>query len=398
MLCDGSGAVVGGAGPLPLALPWWQHVEDVVAAAADTGLDVTVLRLLGGEPTQGWTAAGGRVTYLAELHDGWVHEVPGWMPPQDGVDGPHPLRQTWAVPGGPATDLAWATSAVREAGHQLSGPPVQVRTWNLSSIWRLPLGDGQAWLKVVPPFFAHETAVLRWVGARPGLVPAVLAGEAGRVVLADVPGEDQYGAGVDVAVEAARTLAELQEDSAGDVDELLGLGLTDWRLPAHRREIELSVERRAPALDAVERRALDALVAGLDDRASALADCGVPDSLLHGDFHDGNMKRDGAGPLVFLDWGDSGVGHPLLDVAVLRTGRTGDDRAVLQADVAATWRALVPGCDPVRALDLLGPLADLRAAVVFERFLAAIEPAERCYHVADPLDALRRAASAGAVD
>ena len=391
--------MVGGAGPFASAVPWWQHVEDVVIAAAGSGLDITVLRLLGGEPTPGWTAAGGRVTYLAELHGGSAHGSGNAVPAPHGIDlSPHPLRQPWAVPGGPAADLAWATAALASADRHLSGPPVQVRTWNLSSIWRLPLGDGQAWLKVVPPFFAHEAAVLRWVGARrPGLVPAVLAGEAGRVVLADVPGEDQYGAGVDVAVEAARRLADLQAGAAGDLDDLLGHGATDWRLPAHRREIEDSVARRAPALDGGERRALDELVDGLDQRASAIADCGVPDSLLHGDFHDGNIKRDGAGPLVFLDWGDSGVGHPLLDVAVLRTGRTGDDRAVLQATVEATWRSHVPGCDPARALDLLGPRADLRAAVVFERFLAAIEPAERCYHVADPLGALRRAASAGAV-
>lgn len=386
--------MVGGAGPFSSALPWWQHVEDVVAAAAGSGLDITVLRLLGGEPTPGWTAAGGRVTYLAELRGGSPHGVPDL----DGLDlGPHPLRQPWAEPGGPAADLAWATTAVVEAGLDLSARPVQVRTWNLSSIWRLPLTVGSGWLKVVPAFFAHETAVLRWVGDRcPALVPAVLAGEPGRVVLADVPGEDQYGAGVDVAVEAADRLAALQAAGAGAVDDLLRLGVTDWRLPAHRREIETSVARRSPALEDRQRRALDELVEGMDQRVSAIADCGVPDSLLHGDFHDGNIRRDGAGPLTFLDWGDSGVGHPLLDIAVLRTARTGDDRAVLEASVDATWRSLVPGCDPARALDLLGPLADLRAAVVFERFLAAIEPAERCYHVADPLDALRRAASAGA--
>ena len=53
-------------------------------------------------------------------------------------------------------------------------------------------------------------------------------------------------------------------------------------------------------------------MAGLPKRIAAIAACGVPDTLVHGDFHPGNV----VGPTdayVLLDWGDSFVGNPLID-------------------------------------------------------------------------------------
>jgi hypothetical protein len=41
-----------------------------------------------------------------------------------------------------------------ERGLRPTTPPTQVRTWNLSSLWRKPVEGQTVWLKVVPPFFA----------------------------------------------------------------------------------------------------------------------------------------------------------------------------------------------------------------------------------------------------
>lgn len=43
----------------------------------------------------------------------------------------------------------------------------------------------------------------------------------------------------------------------------------------------------------------------------------------------------------------------------------------------------VPGSDPGTALELLRPVAALRNAAVYARFLAHIEPSEHRYHAAD---------------
>ena len=139
-----------------------------------------------------------------------------------------------------------------------------------------------------------------------------------------------------------------------------------------------------------ERRLLDDLVGGLDGRWAAIAECGLPDTLVHGDFHPGNV-RGTPGSLVILDWGDSAVGQPMIDqlAFVRRLDRT--DRLAVEREWAREWQRLVPGSDANRAAELLRPVAALNAAVVYQHFLDNIEPAERSYHAGDPLGALRDA-------
>ena len=59
------------------------------------------------------------------------------------------------------------------SGIAAAGRPEQIRTWNLSSLWRLPSSAGTLWLKVVPPFFAHEGRLLETLAGHP--TPRVLA-------------------------------------------------------------------------------------------------------------------------------------------------------------------------------------------------------------------------------
>lgn len=56
----------------------------------------------------------------------------------------------------------------------------------------------------------------------------------------------------------------------------------------------------------------------------------------------------------------------------------------------------MPGCDPVRAVDLLRPLSPLMAAVQHADFLDAIEPDERIYHAADIPEMLRQSVTVAA--
>ena len=139
--------------------------------------------------------------------------------------------------------------------------------------------------------------------------------------------------------------------------------------------------RRRPCAGPEERTELGKLVSGLPRRSAALADCGIPDTLVHGDFHPGNVRSDGV-RRVILDWTDSVIGHPALDVR----GQPAPMRAW-----RSLWRARIPGCEPERALALRRPLGPLRGAAVYDAFLAGIEPSERPYHAADPLDCLRAA-------
>ncbi|HKT02360.1 MAG TPA: aminoglycoside phosphotransferase family protein, partial [Rugosimonospora sp.] len=209
--------VLGALPPFPVPTPYRQEVAEVVAGARTAyGLDVVVLRLL--------HADGPAATYLAELAGG----VPPPLRPV-GADHlrPHPLRAPYAVPGGPAASLAWARGVLGPARAN------QLRTWNLSSIWRLePESGGPAWLKEVPAFFGHEGAMLTWLaGHLPGLAPTPLAVCGGRLLLADVPGPDRYEAPAAARVPMLDALHRVQVAALDRLAELGALGVPDRRWP-----------------------------------------------------------------------------------------------------------------------------------------------------------------------
>jgi hypothetical protein len=355
-------------GALPaftLESPWWQEAEPVVTAVREQfGLEIAVLRLLEGE-----VPFETPVTYLAELVRG---DADGLLGPWEKPLADDPLRLPYADPGGPDADLAWAASHVT-----ITAPPVQIRTWNLSSIWKIPTDQGLVWLKHVPPFFAHESSMLRALGddAR---VPRLIAGEPGRMLLADVPGHDCYEADGEQLESMLDTLISLQVEWIGREDELLALGAPDWRRASY---VELAADVVARGAPSDDRSVLDAFVARLPSIFDHLDACGVPDTFVHGDFHPGNVRWSQGCPVI-LDWGDVGVGHPLLDLPAF-IERVGDRAETLHARWMRRWAAAVPGSEPARAAELIAPVALMRQAIIYQRFLDGIEESERVYHRAD---------------
>ncbi|MBG0568915.1 phosphotransferase family protein [Actinoplanes aureus] len=370
VLVDTSGRLLGALPPFPVSTPWWQEVGE---------FGFTVLRLLHAERDR---PPGGHVTYLAE-----TRERPAGLLPVEVDLSPHPLRAAYAEVGGPDASLAWAAGALDRIG--ITGTVAhQQRTWNLSAIWRFDTPDGTAaWLKQVPEFFGHEAAVLRMVDSvSPGLVPYVLAaGEAGRMLLAHVPGQDRYEAGPELCAEVAAAFHPVQEHFAGRVPELIAAGVPDHRLHAER-----FATVAAPYLNDLP--GLAELINDLPKRLAEVDACGLPDTLIHGDLHTGNVRTDAAEPPVIVDWGDSGVGNPAFDILRLIGAAPGRD-GVLRA-WADRWRVTAPGSDPERAVELLRPVAALRGAVTYANFLANIEPSEWPYHAGDVPDCLAEAVRA----
>jgi hypothetical protein len=377
VLVSPNGDVVGSLPPLEVETPWWPDVEPVVRAARDNyGIDVVVLRMLDVE--------GRDVTYLAEVAQRVTAE------PWAGTLDEHPLRQTFARPGGPAADLAWAYAELARRGLQSSAPAVQVKTWNLSSLWRIPLAGQTAWLKVVPPFMAHEGPLLAYLAGQP--VPELLAQDGCRSLLAEIPGHDLVAPGPRVLRDMVSLLVKLQQQYASRTDELLALPVPDWRSPVLIAAITEVVERTSAELSAEDSASVRDFVRTLPERCAEIEACGVPDSLMHGDFWPGNIRGE-ADHLTVLDWGDSGIGNPLLDQSAFleRIGR--DDVEAVRQHWARQWRLAVPGSDPERAAARIAPIGAARRAVVYRRFLDQIEPSEHPYHRSDPANMLRRTAA-----
>ena len=118
---------------------------------------------------------------------------------------------------------------------------------------------------------------------------------------------------------------------------------------------------------------------------------------MHGDFHPGNV-RGTPFRLTLLDWGDTGVGQPLLDLpAFLAAIPTRRPSSRVREHWLAAWRSAVPGSAPEEAARLLAPVAAARQAVIYQRFVDGIEPVERRHHDADAIEWLGRAAALAGV-
>lgn len=197
-----------------------------------------------------------------------------------------------------------------------------MRSWNLSGIWRLPTSAGPLWLKAVPAFFAHEGSVIDWIGSPPA--PRLVAHTTGRALREEVPGAPNH-------------------DTTG------------------------------PALEPMVQ---------LPGRLAQIDACGVPDTLVHADFHPGNVVGTPEA-YVLLDWGDSFVGHPLIDEW------RSPDAWTRRAESSPAVGSGTPGAGSPRRRtrsappNWLRPVLPLLAAVMYADFCAGIEPDERIYHESD---------------
>lgn len=431
--------MLGAIGPFPVDIPWWSEAAPVVDRLEKLlGVPVLVLRLLAVDGGEG--GRDGHVTYHVEA----------LVPPASGVlerrsagpgplDGEEVLRSSWARSAGLRELLGWAEETLAAAGRPMTGPVEQRRTWNLSGLFRLPTARGPVWLKATPRFAADETAVIAaFARVDPGMVPVVLGAGERRVLMEHVPGVDCWqpsartlGAAMRRIVTAQAALAELDParvldgpspwDRPDRPDRPDGTDSADGMNPPNGTALPCpgdgpppsgAGDRRPAPSGVADRRAarlVDAVHALLDGPAGkeltaqellatreltrrwdALADCGLPDTLVHGDFHPGNWRSDG-GPPVVVDFADAHWGHPVLDGLRVHHFLHGPVRATAARAWVDAWKTCRPASDPARALVLAEPLAQLAYAVRYQEFLDGIETSERVYHEGDPVDAIRAA-------
>jgi hypothetical protein len=386
-----SGAdLLGVVGPFPVDVPWWAEVEPVVAHLRDVlGVPVLVLRLLTVEGGHG--ARDGHITYHVEaLERPEPRLLTRW--PERPIDhaalaGPQDLRSPWATMAELRELLGWASSALAAAGRPVTGPLGQRKTWNLAGLFVLPTGQGPVWLKATPAFAADEAGVIAaFARVDPGLVPTLIATGPGRMLLEHVPGQDCWDATTETITSVIGRFVAAQAALAS-TPGALPPDLPDRRTPIIADQVgELLDGPLAHDLTAEERTAARTLAG----RWPLLASCGLPDTLVHGDFHSGNWRGNG-GPPVVVDFADAHLGNPVLDGLRACDFLPAAARAATARAWTDAWAAHVPGSRPDRALAIAEPLAHLMYAVRYQEFLDGIEPSERIYHHGDPAAAIRAA-------
>jgi Ser/Thr protein kinase RdoA (MazF antagonist) len=180
--------------------------------------------------------------------------------------------------------------------------------------------------------------------------------------------------------EALCTFAALQQAAVQHVGTLLARGCRDRRLHVLAAQIEplLHDPIVLAGLQAEERCQLHELVPQLHTMCHALAAYRIPQTLVHGDLHPGNIAG-GQGAFRFFDWTDGCIAHPFFDLVVMLA-----DAAVrpdasevcprLCDSYLALWTAYEPLARAQEAWQLAEPLGALHHAVSYQHIVTGLEP------------------------
>jgi hypothetical protein len=289
----------------------------------------------------------------------------------------HPLRAEWAKPGWFRDAAAWIEVTLEGLGYPVAGRVEQVRHWNISSIARVPTVRGDIWFKAVPPFFAHEGALMRVLSESSNRVPKVVAADPSRGwILMEAYSEPHLTDVVRMA-DALQVLAGLQRDWVRRTDKLIAIDCPDRRLETLPADAVRLLQRRdvRGRIDPARVGELNAALDDLPSLCAALVSFGVPETLMHGDFHRGNVATSG-GLTILVDWTDGCVGHPFFDLATaLPDG--GEDRQTLLSTYLEAWTELASIAQLHDAFAIADCLACLHHAVSYQRIVDGIEPGER---------------------
>jgi hypothetical protein len=181
---------------------------------------------------------------------------------------------------------------------------------------------------------------------------------------------------------AVARFAHIQAQSAQRPQEWLELGCPDLRLHRLKGHIDhLLADGGAMLLgepqgltweEATQLRALGPRLKAACDQLAAY---GMPDSLVHNDFHAGNIVADDT-QLIIFDWADSAVSCPLFSLTSLFDAENYAaeiPRGRLQNAYSQAWRAVYPTLDLEQAFERATPVGALYHAVNHLRVVEQIE-------------------------
>jgi hypothetical protein len=311
-----------------------------------------------------------------------------------------PKQIPWEAAGWLKEASDWIEAELGRRAISLTGPIEQPHTYPWSIVLRVPASDGILYFKATAPLPSHEVALTRALAAwRPDCMPELLAvdlkrgwmlmRDAGRM-LRDLirPTRD-----LEPWVAVLSLYAGLQLEMSGRVSQLLALGVPDRRLAALPglytgllADAEILRIDQPAGLTSAEYGRLQELGPRFAGICAQLASYGIPESLNHGDFHDGNvLLRDGE--IVFFDWGDCSVTHPFIS---LRTVFVSVENSLQLEDYAFTpemirlrdlylqsWSGFAPPDKLLEAFTLSRCLAPVVGALAWHPTVASVEGSAR---------------------
>jgi hypothetical protein len=274
---------------------------------------------------------------------------------------------------------AWIDHQLAVRGRSRTGATVPVKVWSLSAVLRVPCTGGPVWMKASCRHFHAEPALTRLVAEMlPEHAPPIIAADDERawLLLEDLAGADEEREGTGIGASAGRIAATLQLRSLDHLGEIESAGVPVRGLAETTRGFD-DILAGSIELDELSREELAtarALRPEVHRVIEELASLGLPDTLVHGDLHPGNVAHDG-GTIVLYDWSDAAVSHPLLDLVHLVRSMPDDEAARARTAYADVWRTAYPGVDLDRAVELATAVNSIFQMVTFEQIYRSQEDA-----------------------
>ena len=314
----------------------------------------------------------GATVSLLDLTDDTAHvelagdsEAPplGWSAPDTPIGGSNP----WNRIGWYRATLALIEETLRLVGATPVGPVVQRKHWSISALLSVETDDGAFWFKQVPPFMAHEGALMRTLARlKPEALPEVVAVGSDWCLMRGLAEPAQLSE----TENAFGVLAELQQAATPLASELLELGCPDRRPPQLRADLE-ALSERSDLLDGTQRERLARVLPRALNHIGALEDT-IPPTIVHGDLHGGNWSLDRAsGQWVIFDWTDGCLAHPFMDLGVLPRDDEARRHARLESYLAV-WRSALDESLVQRVLSDALPAAAAFHAVSYQRIIDGV--------------------------
>lgn len=222
---------------------------------------------------------------------------------------------------------AWIQTSLAEQGIIFSDDIEQIHEYPWSTIFKITSDKGNLFFKATATVTAYEivaSVFIKSLNAR--AMPDILAShfQEGWMIMRDGGQRLREQLQIELDWQHWHNLlpqyAGLQIQLSTQPDRLLDCGIPDRRLDKFPSLFLNIIENRVlfqpdsdDALSDEDYQRLLDLAPVVEAKASQLASYTIPETIHHGDLHDGNIFWDGS-KYVFFDWGDICLSHPFFSL------------------------------------------------------------------------------------
>lgn len=312
----------------------------------------------------------------------------------------HQPKLLWEQPKWQKQVHDWIRAEAARQSIHITGEIEQPHMYAWSTVLRAMTNVGMIFFKATASETIYETALTQklteWF---PDCMPELIAVDTARGWMLMRDGGEQLRASIRPTQDikpwnpVIKRYAELQIGLAEHVSEILTLGIPDHRLAALPAlfsqlladEASLMIDQEK-GLTSNEWQQFQELITRFQQICIDLAAFGIPESLNHGDFHDGNVLIKN-GHITFFDWGDASVAHPFVSlrtffVSIENSLKLDDysftpEMAALLDRYLEPWQKFASKDDLLTAYRLSKPVAAIVKALAWHQGISRMESSLR---------------------